>query len=254
MVPFGESILKKIRLSFLLSVHTVGRDKEEEWAMRKWTYFILVIIVLSGGIFFYQWAREDATQTQTASSLNRIPDQAIRLRILANSDRPEDQWLKRKVRDEVIREMNTWVTQPHTIEEARKLVKEHLPRFEEIARKTVREQGYDYAVRVDYGMVPFPTKLYGDQVYPAGDYEALRIQIGSGEGENWWCVLFPPLCFVDMSNGDAVKAKSPESFSTSMTSAQPVYASEAKAQKEEQDKKPEVRFFLLDQAKKWMDD
>jgi stage II sporulation protein R len=168
MVPFGESILKKIRLSFLLSVHTVGRDKEEEWAMRKWTYFILVIIVLSGGIFFYQWAREDATQTQTASSLNRIPDQAIRLRILANSDRPEDQWLKRKVRDEVIREMNTWVTQPRTIEEARKLVKEHLPRFEEIARKTVREQGYDYAVRVDYGMVPFRPNYTETRFIPPG--------------------------------------------------------------------------------------
>ena len=102
-------------------------------------------------------------------------------------------------------------------------------------------------------MVAFPTKLYGDQIYPAGDYEALRIQIGSGEGENWWCVLFPPLCFVDMSNGDAVEAKSTHSFSTSMTSTQAAYASESKEQREEQEKKMEVRFFLLDQAKKWLD-
>ena len=224
--------------------------------MRKWTYLLLTLIGLAGGMFFYQMAWEDSTRSQTAySAPNQIPDQAIRLRILANSDRPEDQWLKRKVRDEVIREMNTWVNQPGSIEEARKLVKAHLPRFEEIARQTVKEQGYDYAVRVDFGMVSFPTKLYGDQIYPAGDYEALRIQIGKGEGENWWCVLFPPLCFVDMSNGDAVKAKSTHSFSTSMTSTKTVYASETKEQKEEREKekKMEVRFFLLDQAKKWLD-
>ena len=68
----------------------------------------------------------------------------------------------------------------------------------------MKQKGYPYAVHTDVGQVPFPTKLYGNTVYPAGNYEALRIVIGSGLGQNWWCVLFPPLCFVDIASGDAI--------------------------------------------------
>ncbi|MFS8514127.1 MAG: stage II sporulation protein R [Planifilum fulgidum] len=169
-----------------------------------------------------------------------IPEEAIRLRILANSDAPRDQWLKRQVRDAVLQEMESWAQQPENIGEARRLIKSRLPQFQAIADETVRRNGFDYPVRVDYGKVPFPTKLYGNRVYPAGEYEALRIVIGKGEGGNWWCVLFPPLCFIDMESGDALPAREGGRMTAS------AYAASAASS----EKPLEVRFFLLDTLEK----
>jgi stage II sporulation protein R len=133
-----------------------------------------------------------------------IPEQAIRLRIIANSDDPADQQLKRDVRDEIIKAVAEEVRGVEDEDVARDKIRAAVPKMNEIAERVILSKGYAYDVNTDFGMVPFPTKLYGDRVYPAGDYEALRIQIGAAGGQNWWCVLFPPLCFVDMANGDAV--------------------------------------------------
>lgn len=138
-----------------------------------------------------------------------IPQQSIRLRIIANSDSFQDQWLKREVRDALIVQMNKWAGQIGSYEEAKKVVGANLPQLQEVVDQTIRDRGFSYAAKVDFGRVPFPTKLYGTYVYPAGNYEALRVQIGEAQGQNWWCVLFPPLCFIDMSNGDAVQAAEP---------------------------------------------
>nr|WP_218093338.1 stage II sporulation protein R [Paenibacillus solanacearum] len=136
-----------------------------------------------------------AGQAETASDI--IPQESIRLRILANSDAPSDQWVKREVRDAIIEQMNGWVTEPQGIEAARAVVREHLPELNKLVGETLHANGFAYEYKVELGVVPFPTKMYGNQVYPAGDYEALRVSIGAAEGQNWWCVLFPPLCFVD---------------------------------------------------------
>jgi stage II sporulation protein R len=182
-----------------------------------------------------------------------IPKQAIRLRILANSDSSEDQWLKRRVRDEIVKEIQTWARQPKTIGEARTAIRERLPLLREIAMRTVRHYGYAYPVKVDFGIVPFPTKLYGDTIYPAGNYEALRITIGKGAGGNWWCVLFPPLCFIDMSNGDAIDGQhEPKTLSASLAATPDVYAAAMEQKAEAQPKKMQVRFLLLDELNKWL--
>lgn len=226
--------------------------------MSKWTYILSGLLGLAGVVFFLCNDNPNGWRTLSGSQADGsvqkdIPDQAIRLRILANSDRPEDQWLKQKVRDEVIGEISTWADKPRTMAEARKMVKQNMPHFEKIVQQTINRYGYNHSFHVDFGMVPFPTKLYGTQVYPAGDYEALRITIGSGEGENWWCVLFPPLCFIDMSNGDAVNREN-ASFSSSVASTQTAYASLAKEKKEEPKQKMEIRFLLLEKAKQWIRD
>jgi stage II sporulation protein R len=135
-----------------------------------------------------------------------IPQQSIRLRIIANSDSIQDQWLKREVRDAIVARMNVWVKEVRSYEEAKQLVAQKLPELQQLVDKTLRDRGFSYSAAVDFGQVPFPTKLYGSYVYPAGNYEALRVRIGEARGQNWWCVLFPPLCFIDMSNGDAVQA------------------------------------------------
>jgi stage II sporulation protein R len=133
-----------------------------------------------------------------------IPGEAIRLRILANSDFEEDQAIKRKVRDAVNAQITLWVQDLTSMEKARTVIKAKLPEIQAISEQVVREQGSNQSVKVEFGKVQFPTKLYGQFLYPAGEYQAILITLGSGEGANWWCVLYPPLCFLDFSNGVAV--------------------------------------------------
>ncbi|MGN1387934.1 MAG: stage II sporulation protein R [Bacillus sp. (in: firmicutes)] len=133
-----------------------------------------------------------------------IPDEAIRLRILANSDHEEDQAVKRQIRDEVNAHITNWVGELTSMEEARTVLKSHLPDIQQIAESYMKEQGLQQDVNVEFGQAEFPTKLYGQYLYPAGEYEAIVITLGEGSGANWWCVLFPPLCFLDFSNGTAV--------------------------------------------------
>ena len=135
-----------------------------------------------------------------------IPGEAIRLRILANSDFEEDQRIKRKVRDAVNAKVELWVKDLTSMEKARKVIKAKLPEIQAIAEKTVKEQGSHQSVKVEFRKVQFPTKLYGQFLYPAGKYQAILITLGKGEGANWWCVLYPPLCFLDFSNGVAVSS------------------------------------------------
>lgn len=133
-----------------------------------------------------------------------IPGEAIRLRILANSDYEADQAIKRKVRDAVNAQITLWVQDLTSMEKARAVIKAKLPEIQAIAEKVVLEEGADQPVKVEFAKVQFPTKLYGQYLYPAGKYQAILITLGSGEGANWWCVLYPPLCFLDFSNGVAV--------------------------------------------------
>ncbi|MED0960179.1 stage II sporulation protein R [Bacillus paramycoides] len=147
-----------------------------------------------------------------------IPKEAVRLRILANSDSDKDQALKRKVRDEVKAQIDGWVADLTSFEEARKVIQSHIPEIEKTVANTLKREGSKEAFQVKFSKnVKFPTKVYGNFIYPAGEYEAVLITIGKGEGVNWWCVLFPPMCFLDFSSGTAVrkeehvvKAESPE--------------------------------------------
>lgn len=135
-----------------------------------------------------------------------IPAEAIRLRILANSDSAEDQEIKRKVRDAVNAQITLWVQDLTSLEKAKTVINSKLPEVQAIAEKVVAEQGSSQSVNVEFGKVQFPTKLYGEFLYPAGEYQAILITLGEGTGANWWCVLYPPLCFLDFSNGVAVQS------------------------------------------------
>ena len=125
----------------------------------------------------------------------------FRLHVIANSDSEDDQNLKLKVRDNVLRYMNTLCSKTTSKEEAIEIATIHLNEFKEIALNTIKENGYNYNVDISIDNVFFPTKTYGDISLPEGYYDALRIKIGKAEGKNWWCVMFPPLCFVDVTSG-----------------------------------------------------
>ena len=147
---------------------------------------------------------------ETNAEVQVIPSEAIRLRILANSNHESDQELKRKIRDEVNQEINVWVAELTSVEEAREVISSRLDEIESIAQEVMERENNVQEVDVSFGKTVFPTKLYGQYLYPAGEYEAIKISLGAGEGENWWCVLFPPLCFLDFNSGTAVKAETIE--------------------------------------------
>lgn len=125
----------------------------------------------------------------------------IRFHVIANSDTAEDQALKLKVRDRIIKETGHFFDDSGNINQTKEIIRKNMEVIEDVARQEIREWGKDYDVKVSLGTYPFPTKKYGDVTLPAGNYEALRVVIGEGQGANWWCVLFPPLCFVDATHG-----------------------------------------------------
>ena len=132
---------------------------------------------------------------------NNIADSVFRLHVIANSNSKEDQELKLKVRDELLSYMNIISKDSTSKQEAMQIANEHKEEFTQIAEKVIKENGYNYTVNVQIGKADFPTKYYGDITLPAGTYDALKVQIGEAKGQNWWCVMFPPLCFVDISSG-----------------------------------------------------
>lgn len=161
---------------------------------RKFRYSFLLLILLFLYIFVCAFSYVNAVSSDIANSV-------FRLHVIANSDEKEDQELKLKVRDNVLSYMNKICENVTTKDDAILIANEHINEFKEIALNTIHENGYDYSVNVRIGNFSFPTKTYGDISLPAGLYDALRIEIGEAKGQNWWCVMFPPLCFVDVSSG-----------------------------------------------------
>lgn len=168
--------------------------------MKRKNIAIIYLLILSIGTILSLYIPKNEV---TANEAVVIPNDAIRLRILANSDSEKDQQVKRMVRDEVNAEITEWVSHLTSKEEAKRVIKEGLPELQQIALNVLEQEKISQSVKVEFGKVEFPTKLYGEFLYPAGEYEAILITLGEGKGANWWCVLFPPLCFLDFSNGVA---------------------------------------------------
>ena len=124
----------------------------------------------------------------------QIYDNVLRLHVLANSDSEEDQALKLEVRDALLEAGAGLFEGCSTREEAAAVAEEKLPYLEEVAQRTIRDAGYDYGVTVLLDTEEYPTRTYDSICFPAGEYLSLRVLIGEGEGQNWWCVLFPPMC------------------------------------------------------------
>lgn len=130
-----------------------------------------------------------ALQTQ-----DQLADKVVRLHVLANSDSEEDQALKLRVRDRVLERATELLEQSADRQEAEALLRGNLLELENLAAEEIAAAGYDYPVTAELTDTTFPTREYDGFTLPAGEYLALRIVIGEGAGQNWWCVVFPPLC------------------------------------------------------------
>jgi len=135
--------------------------------------------------------------TEQEEAQHSYKDKIIRLHVIANSDTPDDQELKLKVRDEIIKSLNERLTAYGNIEESRNFIRENIREIKETASNTLIQNGHTYPVQAQLEMTWIPEKTYGNLTLPAGNYEALNVIIGEGKGENWWCVLFPPLCLIE---------------------------------------------------------
>ncbi|WP_407269287.1 stage II sporulation protein R [Radiobacillus sp. PE A8.2] len=204
---------------------------------------LLILFILFFTAFPVQGLGIGEQSESEASVYQVIPDEAIRLRILANSDSERDQQLKRSIRDSVNAEINTWVRDITDIENARQLIQDKLPEIEQIVAEELEDRGVEQSYQVEYDSdISFPTKIYDTYIYPAGDYEAILISLGEGKGANWWCVLFPPLCFLDFSSGTSVaeqeeEQQSDEQQQNTMADSNPL--------EEDEEEEVEVKFFFL---------
>jgi len=140
---------------------------------------------------------------------DNVKNAVLRLHVIANSDTAEDQVLKLQVRDALLKESSAFAA-AGTKQQAEKNVRTQLRALRRTAARVIAKRGYDYDVAVSLEHSRFPTRTYGDVTLPAGEYDALRVVIGEGRGQNWWCVMFPPLCLPAASGGTALDDVLPE--------------------------------------------
>lgn len=140
----------------------------------------------------------------------KIPDSAIRFRILANSNSPRDQKIKEDIRDKMQKELYSLLQNSKSINDSRKIINSNMSNFDEILKNSMKDIEYSYSI--DYGMHYFPSKTYKGITYDEGNYESLLVTLGSGKGDNWWCVLFPPLCLLEAEESSDVKDVEYKSF------------------------------------------
>ena len=179
----------------------------------------------------------------TEHRLTRLENGVLRLHILADSDAAADQADKLAVRDALLARAGEWMYQADTQAEAVKELEANLSEIEAIAQETLRKRGSEVGVRAMVCDTEFPVRTYGSVTLPAGTYQALRVEIGTGSGRNWWCVMYPPLCLPAVCD----ERKSEENVEKS-DSAEELFT------EEERDilhypKKYEIRFALWDKIK-----
>ena len=170
--------------------------------MRKYIYFIIPMVLT---VLIFNGCQSIAINTKESSleltelNYDDIKDKLIRFHVIANSDTDEDQNLKLKVRDKVVEALSEKLSNVNSLEEAENVLEENIDYVNEIAKEVIEENNDTYEVTTMLSYENFPDKVYGDCVFPQGNYEAFRVIIGEGKGQNWWCVMFPSLCFVDES-------------------------------------------------------
>lgn len=166
--------------------------------MDRWSITAWCIMALCAVIFFTY----DGQQRRTAEQLQQeIAEDIIRFHVRANSDSPEDQQLKMQVKEELVEYMGELLYGVDDKNEAEKILTDNIENIENVAKGVINEQKKEYNVKAYFENSYFPVKVYADMTFPQGVYEAFRVDIGAAEGKNWWCVLYPSLCFVDAGYG-----------------------------------------------------
>lgn len=139
------------------------------------------------------------------SNSNLIPDEAIRIRVIANSNSDYDQKIKYNVKDSIEKDIYDMLSNAKNIDTARYILKQNLSNIEDTISNTLNDQNYNLPFDVNFGLNYFPKKEFKGVTYNEGYYESLVVTLGNGEGDNWWCVLFPPLCLIEAEDSSDVE-------------------------------------------------
>jgi stage II sporulation protein R len=182
---------------------------------------------------------------QNSSIQDSLSNKLIRFHVIANSDSAEDQALKLKVRDKVLEYISPKLKNCKSIEESREIIQANDEAIKSIAQQVVKKGGYSYQVATELSKQKFPVKTYGNITLPQGEYEAYRILIGNSSGQNWWCVMFPPLCFIDITKGE-VSYKETEKAMKKVLSEKEYSAVDNTEIKEEKEDKIVIKFKLVE--------
>ena len=145
-------------------------------------------------------------------TLYSLENDVLRLHILANSDSDDDQQLKLAVRDKLLENSEELFGGCDSLEDMKSRAQQKKPEINDIALSVIHEMGYDYDVKSSVVNMEFDDRTYGDMTMPSGTYDALRVEIGSGKGHNWWCVMYPPLCLPAAEEVDADSKKAEKYF------------------------------------------
>lgn len=168
---------------------------------RKNRWYILAAVLIGSFLTLGILYRKECL---AAAEVNRLQEhlagEVFRFHVLANSDSDEDQALKLKVKDGVVTYMKEHLPESGSAEETKVWCRNHLTSLTRAAEQILKDNGSDYTVKARVTKCDFPDKTYGDITFPAGRYDALEILIGEAKGHNWWCVLYPDLCFIDSVN------------------------------------------------------
>lgn len=169
-----------------------------------WVFILAatIMLVIAGGRL-YSDSEERQLQKGIASNI-------IRFHVRAESDSKEDQWLKLQVKEAVLAYISPVLSKSQSVDESRQLLYNESENIRNVAAATLRSLGDESDVNVYFENCYFPMKTYGDMTFPPGEYEAFRVDIGEAQGKNWWCVLYPPLCFVDAVYGEVPEASKEE--------------------------------------------
>lgn len=199
--------------------------------------FILIVFFIFGLLMNLHISKD--------SILGDIKDKIIRLHVVANSDSPEDQTLKLQIRDVIIKELEPKLKNLKNQDEVKALIISSIEQLKTTAEMEMKRLGKNFPIDIELGTFEFPTKVYGYLSFPAGSYQALNVKIGEAKGKNWWCVMFPPLCFVDIAQG-VVSDKALEEFKEILDEDE---LELLQSGKEDEEDKVKMKFKLAEIAK-----
>lgn len=178
---------------------------------------LLLFVVFTNTNIVKGASDEKTAETDSGMLQKSLEKKLIRFHVIANSDSAEDQALKLKVRDKVLEYISPKLKNSRNIDESRKILKDNDEAIRKIAESVISKNSYKYGVKTELSYEKFPVKTYGNITLPQGEYEAYRIIIGSGSGQNWWCVMFPPLCFIDITKGEVSKKETEKTMKKVLT-------------------------------------
>lgn len=190
-------ILQVFRIDENPSLHSDSSLELMNPFIIRYKYYVMTMVLFFSLAVYFLIQAFSSNDVSQANMQKDIASEIIRFHVIANSDQEEDQALKLKVKTALTDALRPTLNNVTSVEEARNILTENLSNMEELANQVIKENGFSYTATISLERGYFPLKVYGDLSLPPGEYEAIRVEIGEAIGQNWWCIMFPPLCFVD---------------------------------------------------------